>query len=143
MLVRLGPTDLDPALRPIVLAAASSIACDQPLETSVKQAVGQGADLVEVPAARLEPSNAAARRDVGARVCVRCERLDEVDGALDHGAVAVRWTGDAASIEAVRDRLGPVALVVPRSTVSGENRCARATGGSSAGNTGTSWRVVP
>lgn len=111
MLVRLGPTDLDPDLRPIVLVSSPSIDSGQPLETSIKQAVGQGADLVEVPACRLDPLTAVTLRDAALAICVSCERLDEVDGALVGGAVALYWNGDLALVATVRERLGSVPLV--------------------------------
>ena len=112
MQVRIGSADLDPDLRPIVVAAAPSIADDQPLETAIKQAIGQGADLVEVPVARLDTSGAAGRRASSPAMCVSCARLDEVDRALDAGAIAVRWVGESYQTDDVRDRLGAVPLVV-------------------------------
>lgn len=112
MQVRLGPIELDPDVRPIVLAAASSIAADQPLETAIKQAIGQGADLVEVPAEQLGPTAATALRVAALAVCVTCERLDDVERASPSGAAAVRWTGDPARTTEVRARLGGLPLVV-------------------------------
>jgi hypothetical protein len=112
VLVRLGPTELDPDVRPIVLAAASTVVGDQPLETAIKQAIGQGADLVEVPAERLGAAPAPALRDSSLAVCVTCERLDEVDRVSTCGVAAVRWSGVLASVTEVRARLGSLPLVV-------------------------------
>ena len=114
MQVRLGPTDLDldPDVRPIVLVASPSIELGQPLETSVKQAVGQGADLVEVPVHRLDVSTAVALRDAALPICISCEQLDEIEPALAAGAAALHWNGDLAVASSVRARLGPVPLVV-------------------------------
>ena len=112
MLVRLGPTDLDPDLRPIVLVVAPSIEGGQPLETWVKQAIGQGADLVEVPLTRLDPATAEAMRDASLAIGVSCERLADVDGALASGAAALRWNGEPTHLAEVRARVGSIPLVV-------------------------------
>lgn len=91
MTLRLGPTEFDPADRPLVVAHDDPAGVE-PVDKVLKQAVGQGADVVELPFARLDSAETGVETE-RIPVCVVVSSLAELEGVTRLGAVAVRWSG--------------------------------------------------